>query len=414
LGRLLLTEFWRDLSVQRTRVMLTLFSVFWGALTIVLLLAFGEGLKRAVIAGDAGAGQQIFMIYPGQTTRAFDGLPAGRFISLTEDDLDAIRGDVPGVDMTSVSYGHFPTVVESDDLRTTVYMEGVEPAFSEMRTMYPAAGGRFLDERDLEQRRRVVFLGDSLALKLFPGISAVGQRVKVDGLPYLVVGVMRSKMQTSMNNGPDAERAIIPASVFRAVYGAKHVDHLIVRPRDVATAEQVKHQIYETLGRLHHFDANDDRALGIWDFIEDAKMTRRIMLGIQIFLGVVGALTLLVAGIGVGNIMYVVVRERTREIGVKRAVGATRRQIVGQFLLEAVFICILGGGVGLGLGAGITAAVSGLAGNGEVMQFLGHPKLSWPIALLTVGILVTIGLAAGSFPARRAARLDPVDALRYE
>jgi putative ABC transport system permease protein len=227
--------------------------------------------------------------------------------------------------------------------------------------------------------------------------------------------VMQSKMQTSMNNGPDADRVVIPASVFQAVYGARNVSHLLVRPTDPARVEEVKTGVYEVLGRRHKFDPADRRALSIWDAIEEERMTRLITGGIQMFLGVVGALTLLVAGIGVANIMYVVVRERTREIGVKRALGARRRHIVSQFVFEALLIALLGGVVGLAVSSAIVLGVDALPDTGnQAMQFLANPKLSWPIGLGTVGILMLIGLIAGVFPARRAAALDPVEALRYE
>ncbi len=411
---LLLLEFWRDLAVQRTRAFLTLFAVFWGALTVVLLLAFGEGLKDAVMQGTLGAGQQMFIVYGGETTRSFEGLPAGRSIALTEQDLETLRRSIPQIDLGSPSYGHWGTVLKSDALTTTTMMEGVDPAFSEMRTMYPAAGGRFINSRDVRLRRRVLFLGDSIAHRLFPGGDAIGKRLLLDQVPFTVVGIMASKLQTSMNNGPDADRAIIPASVFRTLYGPKNVNSLLVRPRSVKEAGLVKRRLYEVLGAAHGFDPDDERALGIWDFIEDAKMTHRITLGIQIFLGVVGALTLLVAGIGVANIMYVVVKERTREIGIKRAVGATRRSIMAQFLFEALLICLAGGGTGLLLASGIVTGVASLPDANEAMTFVGNPQLSWPIAIVTVTILIAIGLVAGVFPARRAAAVEPVEALRYE
>lgn len=410
----LLAEFWRDLSAQRTRAFLTLFAVFWGALTVVLLLSFGEGLKRAVVDGSLGAGQQMFIVYGGQTTKPYDGLPAGRQIHLTERDLEVLQRSIPQIDLTSPSYGRSGTVLRTAALTTTTMMEGVDPGFSEMRTMYPAAGGRFLDEKDVALRRRVLFLGDSIAARLFPGLDPVGLSVELDGLPFTVVGVMEPKLQTSMNNGPDDDRAIIPASTFRAIYGPKWVSSLLIRPRDVNQAGLVKRRIYEVLGAVHKFDPDDQHALSMWDFIEDVEMTRRIGLGIEIFLGVVGALTLLVAGVGVGNIMIVVVRERTREIGIKRAVGAHRRHIMAQFLFEALLVCLLGGGAGLLLGASIIFGVDGIRTGNQVMQFIGHPILSWPIALVTTSILVFVGLAAGVFPARRAARLDPVESLRYE
>jgi putative ABC transport system permease protein len=412
--RLLLAEFWSDLKAQRTRALLTLFAVFWGTLTIVLLLSFGEGLKRAVVEGLIGAGSRMFIVYGGETTDPFGGLPGGRPIRLVEQDLDLLMRSIPQIDHGSVSYGRYATLLESDALTTTTMMEGVHPDFAELRSMYPAAGGRFLNGRDLGERRRVIFLGDSIASRLFPGGDAVGHTVRIDGLPFTVVGTMASKAQSSMNNGPDADRAIIPASTLRTIYGPTRVNSILVRPRDIREAALVKRRLYEVLGNKYTFDPDDTRALRMWDFIEDERITRNIGLGIQVFLGIVGALTLIVAGVGVANIMYVVVRERTREIGVKLAVGARRRHIMAQFVFEAVLICSVGGFAGLALGGTVVTFVERLPDTNDAMFFIGNPIVSWPITLATVGILVGIGILAGVFPARRAASLDPVESLRYE
>jgi putative ABC transport system permease protein len=411
---LLLAEFWTDLKAQRTRALLTLFAVFWGTLTIVLLLAFGEGLKRAMVEGMLGAGERMFMVYGGETTQPYKGLPGGRRIRLAEEDRELILRAIPEADRASVSYGQWGTMLRSPHHSTTTMMEGVNVDFSEMRSMYPVAGGRFLNERDLAERRRVVFLGDSIAIRLFPAGDAVGATIQIDGVPFTVVGTMASKAQMSMNNGPDADRAIIPATTFRAIYGHRNVSHILVRPRDIREAEVVKRGLYEVLGARYTFDPADVRALRMWDFIEEERITRAITLGIQIFLGVVGALTLIVAGVGVANIMYVVVRERTREIGVKRAVGARRRHVLAQFVFEAVLICLVGGLLGLGLGAGIVAGVAALPDANEAMFFIANPALPWPVVLSTVGLLVGVGILAGVFPARRAAALDPVESLRWE
>lgn len=411
--KILLEEFYGDLRTQKTRAFLTMFAIAWGTLAIVLMLAFGEGLKRAVVNGLLGAGQQVFRVYSGETSVPFEGLPKGRPIRLTEADLELVRRSIPGVDMVSPSYGTRVTL-KAGDVKTTTFMEGVYPAFEEMRTMYPASGGRFLNARDEDGKRRVVFLGDSIASWLFTGESAVGRLVYIDDIPFTVVGTLKSKFQTSMSNGPDAERAIIPAATFRTMYGHRYVSHLLIRPRDVREAASIKAQLFEVLGRRHKFDATDERALSMWDMIEDEKITRRIGLGIQIFLGVVGALTLLVAGVGVANIMYVVVRERTREIGTKLAVGARKRHIVSQFMFEALAIALIGGGLGLSIAVTIVLAVDSIPPGNEAMEFLLNPKLSWPIGLGTVTILTLIGLAAGVFPARRAASVDPVESLRYE
>lgn len=412
--KILLEEFLGDLKAQKLRASLTLFAVIWGTISVVLLLAFGEGIKRSVIEGQLGAGERVFLIYGGETSRVYEGLPRGRRIRLTEQDLELLRRSIPEIDLVSPSYGRWQTSLRVGSNRTTTFMEGVYPAFEEMRRMYPVKGGRFINDRDVEQRRRVVFLGDSLARRLFGAESPIGKTVILDGLPFTVIGVMQAKMQMAMNNGPDAFRAIIPASTFRAIYGATTVNHLLVRPRDVTRAGEVKREIYRVLGRRHQFDPDDERALAFWDMIEDQKLIWKIVTGIQIFLGVVGGLTLLVAGIGVANIMYVVVRERTREIGIKRAVGARRRHILGQFVFEALLVALVGGAIGLCFSALVVLVVDSLPTPSGPMEILANPKLSWPIALVTVGILTGIGLIAGVFPARRAANVDPVEALRYE
>ena len=412
--RILFQEFVGDLRTQKTRAFLTMFAITWGTIAVVLLLAFGEGLRTTISTGLLNAGERIYMVYGGATSMVFQGLPTGRRVRLTEADLELLQRSVPEIEMGSPSYGRWGTSLRVGEQKTTTFMEGVDPAFSEMRRMFPAAGGRFINQDDLDRRRRVVFLGDAIAARLFGDADPVGQTLELDGLPFTVVGVMQKKFQDSMNNGPDADRAIIPASTFKTTYGRLYVDHLLIRPRDASQAAPVKRRLFEVLGRRYQFDPSDERALPMWDFIEDQKQSDAIGLGIQIFLGMVGGFTLLVAGVGVANIMYVVVKERTREIGVKMAVGAHRRHIMAQFIFEAMLIALTGGAIGLAVSGGVVALVNALPSDDQAMQYFANPILSWPIALTCVSILVMIGLLAGILPARRAAALDPIDALRYE
>jgi len=291
----------------------------------------------------------------------------------------------------------------------------VYPEFSEMRHMFPAAGGRFIDQQDLDQKRRVLFLGDEIAKRLFGDDDPVGRVVMLDNLPFTVIGVMRKKFQDSSNNGPDRDRAIIPASTYQTIYGDRYVNQLLVRPREVLMAKAVKRDIYRVLGRKYRFDGADDRAIRMWDFFENAEINHNIGLGIEIFLGLVGVFTLIVAGVGVANIMYVVVKERTREIGIKLAVGAKKIHIVSQFVFEALALSLLGGLTGLFVSVLVVVGVNAIhTEDNPAMQYIAHPTLSWPIAFTCLGILVGIGLLAGILPARRAASVDPVESLRYE
>ncbi|HTS89379.1 MAG TPA: ABC transporter permease [Gemmatimonadales bacterium] len=413
---ILLQEFLGDLKAQRTRAMLTFFAVAWGTLSVALLLAFGEGLKRTLQDGLLGAGERIFMIFGGQTSKPFAGLPLGRRIHMVDEDLDLLRRSVPDLDRGSVSYGDWGVTYQVGRTKTTGYLEGADPDHEEMRHMFPADGGRFLNARDILLKRRVVFLGNELADRLFgAGMNPIGLTVTIDGLPFTVVGILKKKFQDSSNNGPDAERAVIPSSTYKTIYGTRFVESLIVRPRDASLGPAVKQQIYDVLGRKYRFDPSDERALGMWDFLEGAKENLAVGLGIQIFMGMVGAFTLLVAGVGVANIMYVVVRERTQEIGVKLALGARKRHIMAQFIFEAMAIAVSGGLVGLSVAVLLVLGVSAIPqGDNPAMQYLLNPRLPWTIALLCVGTLVLVGLVAGILPARRAAQVDPVESLRYE
>jgi putative ABC transport system permease protein len=412
--RILFGEFIGDLKGQKTRVFLTMFAVTWGTIAVILLLAFGEGLRHAIVKGLLNAGERIFMVYGGTTSEEFEGLPKGRRIRLTEEDLDLLSHSIEEIDLVSPSYGRWGTTLKAGDNKTTTYMEGVYPAFQDMRRMFPQAGSRFLNQRDLDEKRRVLFLGNEIAEQLFEDEDPVGQTVMLDDLPFTVIGVMQKKFQDSMNNGPDAERAIIPASTFKTVYGERYVSHLLLRPVNPARAEFVKGEIFRVLGARYKFDPEDERALPMWDFIEDEKMSNQIALGIEIFLGLVGAFTLLVAGVGVANIMYVVVKERTKEIGIKLSIGARKRHIMSQFIFESLALTLIGGLIGLIFSVSVVLLVDSLPAEDGAMVYLANPKLSWPIALACAAILVSIGLIAGVLPARRAAKVDPVESLRYE
>ena len=410
---MLLREFLEDIKTQKTRAFLTTVAISWGVLAVTLLMAFGEGLAFRMQEGLLNAGDRIIRVYGGQTTLKWEGLPVGRRIRLTEMDCEVLRKNIPQVAVAVPGLGRYSRLKAGDKISST-HMEGVYPEFEFLRRTYHAEGGRFLNSIDLEQRRRVVFLGGEIAKELFGRPDPIGEIVEIDGIPFKVVGTMPKKLQTSMNNGPDDRRAIIPYTTFQAIYGDKYVDEMIVKPTRFEDGEFVEKEILRVLGKKYKFDPTDERAVPMWNFIENERESRKVSRGFNIFMAVIGSMSLIIAGVGVANIMYVVAKERTREIGVKRAVGAKRSYIIFQFIFESLLIVFIGGAIGMLIALVIIKLIWMMPATGGAMEFLGRPILSSTVVLVSVGLLSFIGLLAGLFPAQKAASVDPVEALRYE
>ena len=406
--------FHRELRRQRKRISLTIFALAWGTFSIVILLAFGEGLNKQMKIANQGLGVGIVIVYGGQTSIPYRGLGKGRQILLRKDDVEFLKNKVPGIKFISPEGDRYANTLTFGRKSFTERVIGVYPSFEEMRTYYPQRGSRFINPVDLQNKRRVVFLGTEVAKRLFENDEPVGKTVMINSIPFLVIGIMQDKIQNSMYNGPDVDKAAIPYSTYQAVYGDEYIPRFIYMPEDITRAADIKADVYRALAVKHKFDPSDTQALRTWDTIEDEEIFGKIFLGIQIFLGIVGGLTLIVAGVGVTNIMYVSAKKRTKEIGIKMALGAKRRYVLFQFISEALMIAFIGGAGGILLSFLVVGLFESLPLEGDVADLMAHPVISSNIMFLTALILGIIGFLAGVFPARKAASQRPVEALRYE
>jgi putative ABC transport system permease protein len=406
-------EFLQDIRTHRLRAFLTTVAITWGTLAVILLMAFGEGLSFRMKEGLLNAANRILVVYGGQTTLKYEGLSLGRSVNFVKEDAELLKHSIPQVAVAVPGMGTWVRLRNGDKIGST-YMEGVYPEFEFLRRLYPAAGGRFLNEKDMEERRRVVFLGSLIASEMFGTEDPIGKTIYIESMPFTIVGIMPKKLQNSMNNGPDDRRAIIPFSTFQGIYGWKYIHSISIQPVRDQDGTLVEKEIRRVFGKKFKFDPEDKGAIYVANYNEFLKQGEKVFKGINIFLGVIGAMSLIIAGVGVANIMYVVAKERTQEIGIKRAVGAKRRHILFQFIFESLLIAFAGGAVGILLSVGVIKLMWSIPSQEGAMEFLGRPIMSNVVIIVAVGVLALIGLLAGLFPARKAANVDPIEALRYE
>lgn len=413
---LILRLFATSARIQRKRMLLTVTAIAWGTISIVLLLSFGEGLQRSFAEGQRGLGDGIGIVWGGTTQKSFEGFPPGRRIRMVPEDVELLLASVPEIAAASGEMRIWGAQLAVGDRIVNKRITGVEPVYGDLRSQIPEPGGRFLNPLDQRLKRRVIFLGHDVRDDLFGDADAVGETVRVNGVPFTVVGVLAEKLQMGAYGGPDSENALIPLSTFQGVFGHRHLANLVFRPHEPALMEAAKERFYGVMGTRYRFDPEDTRALPIWDTAEGQKITGMIMVGIKLFLGVIGGLTLLIGGVGVANIMYAAVAARSREIGILMAVGSRRGYITGPLVLESLSLTFAGGVIGIGLGAALVHLLAFVQAqsDSDAMQFLGEPTLSLPIAVATVALLGVIGWLAGYFPSRRATAVQPAEVLRAE
>jgi putative ABC transport system permease protein len=398
---------------HKARSVMTLFGLIWGTMTVILLLSFGVGVRKQMSKNMHGIGEGIAIVWPRQTSMPYNGYGRDRRLRLDETDIELIRSQVNEIRRISPEYSKWGSAVRVADKINRPNITGIIPEYNEMRNIWPETGGRWLNQQDLNQRRRVVFLGNRLRDFLYgEKANVIGKYVHIDEIPFLVVGVMREKTQNSSYNQRDRDRAFIPMTTFKSVFGQHYLDNFVYQIGDPRESATVQTQVYATLAKKFKFDPNDKQTLGIWDTTNFDEFIFYFSVGFNIFLGLMGVITLIVGGIGLANILYVVVQERTREIGIRRSVGASRANIFTELLLEAFVVIGIGALIGFLLAVSLIALISAIP-SPEFKEAVGTPELDLFVALATVLILAAIGFTAGYFPARRAANLNVIDCLRH-
>jgi putative ABC transport system permease protein len=412
----LISDVFRTLWSHKLRTFLTMFGIAWGIVSIVLMVAAGEGLRKGQEEQTRNLGKDIMIVFHGRTSLQAGGTRAGQIVRWEDADVQAVQSQAPDCQYAIPE-------LEQEDVRThsnynnaAFLVTGSYPEFGNIRSLN-VGSGRFYNWDDENGARRVAFLGTDAAKQLFPeGRNPIGENVYLNDIPFLVIGVMAKKKQDSSYDGWDVNKVFVPFSAMKRDFPdkppatARTFDMLLVTPKSVEHHEACKREVRVALARMHHYDPLDKEACPIWDTVQEAKAFTQMTDGMKYFLGAVGFVTLFLGGIGVMNVMMVAVRERTREIGVRKALGAPAHAILKQFFIEAMIIALVSGGIGMGIAYGLCWLVNLM----PMPDFFAGLVPTWTSGVLACAMLGAIAVLSALYPARRAAAIDPIEALRFE
>jgi putative ABC transport system permease protein len=430
---IILSQVWENLKANKIRSFLTMFGITWGIISIVVLSAVGEGFTRGNNVVLRELGKNILIIRNGRTSKQVGGERAGRLIRLDINDVLALKEHSKLLQHVTPEIMRGGIRVKSAYNSASLQMSGVWPIFQTIRTI-EVDRGRLINDEDNSQARRVIVIGYEAAKQLFADRDPVGAQITLNAVPYTIIGKIRKKEQDSNYTGADNERLFMPYETMRKDFpvpgnlnSPDTVSAIIAAPYDSVADDLVRSmasggkidffkggpledEVRDIIGQRHNFDHQDSEAVSIWNTALEMVLMHNIMEGMNSFFVSVSIITLILGGIGVMNIMLIAVKERTKEIGVRKALGATPRNIQWQFFGEGLALTLISGGIGLVAALTLCGLINLLP---LPTRFAGM-IVTWQTAAFSIATLSIIGVAAATYPARRAAELEPVEALRFE
>ena len=408
-----LQEILYTLRMNKLRTVLTAFGVFWGIFMLILLLGAGRGMQNGVYEDFGSDVLDFIVVYTESTSVAYKGMGLGRHIQLTNDDLVAIKQQIPNVRFIAPQRAQNGVSISYGQKSASFAVFGVPDEYFDIKESIPFNLGRkpnIFDDREL---RKVTVIGSVVAERLFgKDVDPIAKDIRVNGVVMKIVGVFYDKS----NRGRDSERIYIPETTHQKIFGNSNgLDSIWLRPKLGQDGFALEKQVIELLQRRHSVSPEDKRAIRSFNMAEPAKMVNGLFFGINAIIWFVGLGTLTAGVVGVSNIMIITVKERTREIGIRKALGATPFSIVGTLLFESILVTSIAGYAGLVMGVGLIELISfGLNSVGAQLPFFKNPEINFQVAITAIVLLIVVGALAGLVPALRAAKIMPIEAMRAE